>query len=321
MFHWYLHDNSIERNNYGGFEVTLPYVWQYNENFTHSLRFTNNTFRGNNQFSFVVDGHFANINMSENMFTENKCRTGLISFRGMEKYMKINSNTIERNSGSHMIEFRIESQSEILGLVPASFYENIVKRNNPQSYLSFKGLQQYYRSPSFVVGFRGIQDVKINNNLFGDNSLDYELIAGIRTAKLETFVDVSSNWWGSDDINIIKQKIFDFDDWNNHAIANFRPYLVEDKLNGSLSVSWDPPTIFDDNDIGGRIKEDLVLYARDEPYVVRRDITVMPDVTMTIAPGVVMEFEPNVGILVLGTLKVYCILLLPSGKHKKRMIQ
>lgn len=218
--------------------------------------------------------------------------------------MNINGNTIERNSGSHMVEFRIESQSEILGFVPAFFRGNVVQGNNQRNFISSKGLQQYYRSPSFVIGFHGIQDVRINYNLFGDNSLDYELIAGIRTAKLETYVDVSQNWWGSSDINVIKEKIFDFDDWNNHAIANFRPYLTEDKINGSLSVSWETPTVFDTNNIGGRIKNDLILYPRNEPYVIKRDITVMPEATLTIAPGVVMEFEPNVGILVLGTLKV-----------------
>ncbi|KAK6621229.1 hypothetical protein RUM43_011535 [Polyplax serrata] len=303
LFHWFLHDNSIERNINGGFEVTLPYVWQYNENFTHSLGFVNNTFRNNNQFSFVIDGHYANLTMTDNIFTENKCRTGLISFRGMEKFMNINGNTIERNSGSYMVEFRIESQSEILGFVPAAFRENVVKGNGRLSFAPTKGVQQYYRSPSFVIGFHGIQDVRINNNLFGGNSLDYELIAGIRTAKLETYVDVSQNWWGSSDINYIKDKIFDFDDWNNHAIANFRPYLIEDRMNGSLSVSWETPSVFDTSNIGGRIKTDMILYPREEPYLIRRDITIMPEATLTIAPGVVMEFEPNVGILVLGTLK------------------
>lgn len=284
--------------------MTLPYVWQYNENFTHTMRFTNNTFRGNSQFAFIIDGHFANINVTENLFQDNKCRTGLISFRGMEKQMKVNQNTIERNTGSYMVEFRAESQSEILGFVRASFRYNIVKRNNQNNFMSIKGFQQSYRLPSCVVGFHGIQEVKINYNLFGENTLDYELIAGIRTAKLATSVDVSENWWGSNDINIIKEKIFDFDDWNNHAIAVFKPYLIEDSFTGSLSVSWETPTLFDVHNIGGRIKENLVLYSRDQPYIIKRDVTVMPDVTLTIASGTILEFEPNVGILVLGTLRV-----------------
>ena len=42
--------------------------------------------------------------------------------------------------------------------------------------------------------------------------------------------------------------------------------------------------------------------ARPRPYVIRSDLTVMPEVTLTIEPGVELEFYPSVGILVLGTL-------------------
>ena len=38
------------------------------------------------------------------------------------------------------------------------------------------------------------------------------------------------------------------------------------------------------------------------PYVIRSDLTVMPGATLSIEPGVEMEFYPSVGILVLGTL-------------------
>jgi len=62
----------------------------------------------------------------------------------------------------------------------------------------------------------------VNRNLFGNNGLDYELVAGIRTAKLNTAINVMENWWGSGNVSDIKKRIFDFDDWNNHAIARFR---------------------------------------------------------------------------------------------------
>lgn len=45
------------------------------------------------------------------------------------------------------------------------------------------------------------------------------------------------------------------------------------------------------------------LFYRPEPYRVYSDITILPDAVMTIDPGVIMEFAPNVGILVLGTLR------------------
>lgn len=48
--------------------------------------------------------------------------------------------------------------------------------------------------------------------------------------------------------------------------------------------------------------ESLILPQRLEPYVILSDLTVMPDVTLTIDPGVTLEFGPRVGLLVLGTL-------------------
>lgn len=195
LFHWIMQDSTIERNRRGGFEVLLPDVWQYNENFTHTLYFCNNTWRNNEQFGFVVDGHYATLNISHNKFEGNQCKTGLISIQGMEKKMRINSNHIESNTGVYMVEFKADSQSEILGNVDARFYNNEVKRNN----YNLAGIRPRRTddSPSYVVGFHGIQKVQINRNLFGDNSLDYELLAGIRTAKINNEVDVTENWWGT----------------------------------------------------------------------------------------------------------------------------
>ncbi|XP_034949444.1 protein bark beetle isoform X2 [Chelonus insularis] len=302
LFHWVMKGNTIERNQKGGLDISLPYVWQYNENFTHSLHFINNTWRNNNLFGFVVDGHYASLNISYNTFDNNQCKTGLIAIKGMEKKMKINNNHIENNSGDFMVEFSVDSQSEILGEIPADFLLNEVKNNHNHSEMS-RGIYQMTNNPSYVVGFHGIQKVNINRNLFGNNFLDYELIAGIRTAKINNRINVQKNWWGTVDDVEIKKRIFDFDDWNNHAVANFRPYLMTDRFDASFSMSEEMGSTVDIDNLNGRITENLEIYPRSTPYVIKSDLTIMPDATVNIYPDVVMEFAPNVGILVLGTLK------------------
>ena len=301
LFHWILQDSTIERNHAGGFEVALPYVWQYNENFTHSLYFDNNTWQNNERFAFVVDGHFASLNMSNNQFDGNRCKKGLISIRGMEKKMKIEGNKITRNNGAFMVEFNADSQSEILGEVYARFFFNDIKQNSDG--LMNRGFHQMFNEPTYVVGFHGIQKVRVNRNLFGNNTLDYELLAGIKTAKINNEVDVTENWWGTYNDAQIRQRIFDFDDWNDHAVANFRPYLISDSFDSSISASWDQSSKIDLDNLGGRILETISIHARPNPYIIKSDITVMPDATLYIYPDVVMEFAPNVGILVLGTLR------------------
>ncbi|XP_017774038.1 PREDICTED: protein bark beetle isoform X2 [Nicrophorus vespilloides] len=300
LFHYILQDDTIERNKAGGFDINLPYVWNYNENFTHSVYFNNNTWKRNNKFSLNIDGHFALVNITKNKFVENLCKDGLISFKGMEKKMLIDYNEILGNNGKYMVEFKSESQSEILGDVPAKFMFNLLKENK---YINTLRTFQIYRDPTSVIHFNGIQKIKVNRNLFNNNFLNYLLVAGIKTAKLDNNLDVSENWWGTNDAVEIEKMIFDFDDWNNHAVALFRPYLMEEDFLASHSLEFVATKIPDLDNLGGRLEEDLFLPRREYPYKVLADLTVMPKATLTIAPGAILEFGPNVGILVLGTLK------------------
>ncbi|XP_072155093.1 protein bark beetle isoform X2 [Bemisia tabaci] len=292
LFHWFLHHNTIERNGYGGFEIELPYVWQYNENYTHSVRLENNTWRNNNKFSVLINGHYAETNLTNNIFLENHCLTGLVSISGMEKKLLIKHNTIERNVGTFMIEFKIDSQSEIMGQLPANFIFNVIRLNSPPT----------ADVPSSVIVFDGLQRVRVRRNLLSDNSLAYIVVAGVQTARINDELDMTENWWGTIDPVEIKHHIFDFDDWNDHAYVRFRPFLIENSHEGSLSVSWEQPAPVNLDNLSGRITKNLVLYPKGSPYVIESDITVMPDTELVIRPGVVMEFAPRVGILVLGTL-------------------
>lgn len=94
----------------------------------------------------------------------------------------------------------------------------------------------WFQSASSVIVFDGLQKVRVKRNLLSDNSLAYALVAGVRTARIDSTVDVMENWWGTTNEHEIISKIFDFDDWNDHAIANFKPFLIEDAFEGSLSV-------------------------------------------------------------------------------------
>jgi hypothetical protein len=331
LFHFVLQDTSIERNSAGGMDVTLPYVWQYNENFTHSIYFGNNTWSRNDKFGIVIDGHFAEVNISRNVFIDNHCDNGLIAVRGMEKKLKIEENKITQNTGQFMIEFNADSQSEILGEVFATFRYNEIRDNKvvqrslmPGSRSFFRGTRNNPIDPTCVIGFGGIQRVQIIRNLLNGNQQEYDLVAGVKAARLGNFIEATENWWGSRDPKFIRRRIFDFDDWNNHAEAIWKPFLIDDDVYGSLSASYKENVTVDIDNLGGRIYHDLTLRRRDNPYIIRRDITIMPDVTLNIGGGVEMEFAPNVGILVLGTLnarggKTSQIVMRPIIKQSEEM--
>ncbi|CAG9761945.1 unnamed protein product [Ceutorhynchus assimilis] len=302
LFHYILQDNTIERNKGDGFSIALPYVWDYNENFTHSVYMDNNTFVNNRNFAIDIDGHFAEVNITSNVFKENKCQNGLLTIKGMEKKLLIWNNKFLDNNCKYVVLFSCNSQSEIIGKIPAVFIYNELRNNKYIQLGRSFGVLQKLQDPRFVVGFRGIQKVNINRNIFAANALEYELLAGIKTAKINEYLNVRENWWGTSVENEIEAKIFDFDDWNDHAIATFRPYLLEEDFQSSHSLTFNTNTSMDVNNLKGRLYQDLVLTSRQEPYLIQSDLTVMPNVTLTIHPGVTMEFAPNIGILVLGTL-------------------
>ncbi|XP_037927279.1 protein bark beetle [Teleopsis dalmanni] len=313
LFHYVMQDTTIENNMNGGFDVALPYVWQYNENFTHSIYLGNCTWQQNRNFLTRVTGHYAIFNITSNTFVKNNCLRSLIATDGMEKRIKFNYNRIEDNRAKIVMEFKADSLSEILGDVPATIEYNTIKGNRIMSMNNnFKMLPirsrmskecTQCRLPLAVIHLDGIQTVQLYRNLLADNQMTYNLIAGVRSARLNNFVVATENWWGSSDIKMIESKIFDFDNWNDHADVIFQPFLIEDSFDASVSLiseKMDNRNL--DEFIGGRIINDLVLRKRPKPYHILSDITVLPGIILTIQHGVQLEFDPNVGILVLGTL-------------------
>lgn len=162
--------------------------------------------------------------------------------------------------------------------------------------------KKFTRNPTSVIVFNGIQKVRIARNIITDNELDYDLVAGIKSARIKNYLDATENWWGSISSEDIQKRIFDFDDWNNHAEVKYRPFLIEASVDGSVSLTGNENRPIDLNNLGGRLFENITIGRRQEPYIVKSDITVMPGATLTIQAGVTMEFSPNVGILVLGNL-------------------
>lgn len=206
---------------------------------------------------------------------------------------------------------RIPNDNDIINNYGITYHTNSRLRLHEQelrmSMLMMSGneRQQLYstvKDPTCVIGFIGVQKVRINRNLLINNAMNYDLKAGVKSARLNNYLDATENWWGSIDSEYILSRIFDFDDWNNNAEVIYRPYLLENNVHASMSVSFNETRPVNLERLGGRIFEDITLQRQSTPYFINSDITIMPGVTVRIGPDVVMEFAPNVGILVLGTL-------------------
>ena len=249
-----LDNTTITSNRRGGLDVSLPYVWRYNENFTHSFYLADSSFSGNRDFQAVVGGHFARLQILRNTFQDNICTGGLLAVRGMEKEMLISANSIRRNTGLFMVEIDVDSQSEILGHVTAELTRNEVRFNEQP----LTG-RSAHDAPSHVIAVRGVQRVNVTDNLLGRNQMDYELLAGTRSSSLATELVARRNWWGTRNPHEIRERIFDFDDWNSYAIARFSPYLSRDSLEAPEEHEFEQEHQPDLDNLGGRIGHNFTL--------------------------------------------------------------
>ncbi|XP_014664130.1 PREDICTED: uncharacterized protein LOC106806643 [Priapulus caudatus] len=306
IWHWELLYTSIIGNGAGGFDIWLPSTQRENRYhlYPHSVNITNCTIASNYDFKFRIAGHFGNITMFGNTFADNICHKGLILLDGCEKQLNITHNAIERNIGEYMFELYTYGQTELVGKVNATFEYNVIKDNEYEGYV-FE--EEMYGSPkSYVFSLRGAQRVNITHNIFRSNRLDYLVLAGVESSALDnSYVNLTFNWWDTSIQEVIRQRIFDFNDWNGYSIATYYPFLLQPDWDGPVSTE---PIIVDEFDFskpfGGKIDKVLQLYERSTPWVIGSDLTVMPNGTLVIDAGAELQFHPSVGILVMGNLYV-----------------
>ena len=298
---WRLSGSLFERNHDGGFVIELPKVnMMYTQLFNHSIDVNATVFQNNQNFAFRIDGFYCNSSIVSNTFQGNVCKLGCITIAGTEKDFDMSYNQIVENTGRYIVQFNMDSHTPFTRWVDSLVSYNIIKRNLK---LNENHPPTATSSPTtYAFGVLGLQNVTINRNLFG-NSLDFELLGGQSSSLLENYLDVTENYWGTVNQAEINALIFDFDDWNSYAIAEYFPFLTSNNYNGQPFVGNKILPILDlSKPIGGRITEDLHLMKRSTPYIVSRDLTIMNGVSLLIDAGVELQFYPNVGILVLGSL-------------------
>lgn len=295
---WEVAGNLFDYNKQGGFDIELPKVnLMYQELYNHSVDVNDTIFEFNEGFEFRIDGFYCNSSIYRNRFHANTCKIGCITISGTEKDLEIHDNEITENHGRYMLELYMTSHTPYTRWVDGTIMYNNFKRNSKPP-----GNTPSSSPRTYALGVKGLQNITITRNLFS-NSMDYEMLAGQESSALENYLDITENWWGTYNQPIIWQRIFDFDDWNNYAIAEYYPFLLGDRFDAPLSTGGkQTPELDPSKPLGGRIETPLTLYKRSEPYIVKSDLTVMPQANLLIEPGVELQFYPNVGILVLGSL-------------------
>ena len=208
--------------------------------------------------------------------------------------ISVSNNVFLNNIGNNIIYIYELTQlnAAVTSTFIHAFEENVFTNNKPV----MTGYR--YKEQQCTVTTR-VHNAMIHYNIFQNEEFQYELcLAAYGYFDIDDFVDANFNCWNTADSNKIADKIFDQNDWNDRPAVFYKLFEQCDEVFEPLVL-----TSADNMTLGGRVSEDLILTADNSPYFITSDMTILPNSTLTIEAGTELQFEPNVGILVLGRLE------------------
>lgn len=264
---------------------------------TQELIIDGNVFEGNYGRSvFVEEQSFfrAPAAIRNNVFKDNSNSNGsVLEIRRMENDVVILNNVFKFNEGLNVVLLHNEY---LVGAKSHMTFMNNSLLNNSNTWSSGCEVE--------ISGMKEYKVISIHHNRFNSQSFPKELCVNITANSHTSIVNVSLNFWGYDNENQIKERIYDAEDNYERALAVFIPFFgsMGELMQGSNQS--DGRETFAFRYLGGRISSSLNLWSKFSPYIVISDVTVLPDAELTIHPGVELQFGSGVGMLILGALFV-----------------
>ena len=264
---------------------------------TNKLIIDGNVFEGNYGRSVFVEEQSvfqAPATIQNNVFKDNINSNGsVLEIRRMENDVMILNNVFKFNEGLNVVLLHNEYHG---GAKRRMTFINNSLLNNSNTWPSGCEVE--------ISGVKEYKVISIHHNRFNSQSFSNELCVNVIANSHTSIVNASLNFWGYDDDNQIKERIYDAEDNYEKAKAVFIPFFgsTGELMRGSNQS--DGLETFATRYLGGRILSNLNLWSKFSPYIVISDVTVLPDAELTIHPGVVLQFGSGVGMLILGALSV-----------------
>ena len=242
------------------------------------------------------------ISITDNVFTKNDCEgKSVIEAQRIEKNSKFSNNTFVENMADSVVLIQV-----IHSITPSLQNAEFVISNNTLFDNSAHNSSRRSTDKDFcaviISGILYYKDVIFHYNKFNNSKYPRELCIRVSSISQHDVVNVTLNWWGTVIASAVRDRISDFDDNYDFAIANDWPFLL----------SSDDPTLISPTEhdfkhrghvLSGRLFESITLRASQSPYYVTADLTILENVSLSIEPGVTVEISPRVSILVAGELQ------------------
>ena len=240
------------------------------------------------------------ISITGNLFNENNCENNsVVEVLQSVENATLANNIFTRNMAKNVVYLQVthDINTAIQG-EKVAFNNNTLSNN-----FAYNSSHLSTADDSCVLVLAGIyKESGLSFNKFNNPSYTRELCVRFPATSWSDVVNVTHNWWGTVIGSEVRDRISDFDDNYDFAIANDWPFLL----------SGDDPTTttvirHDFNQHGkvlsGRLFDSITLKASESPYSVISDLTVLDNVTLTIEAGVTVKVSPGMSMLVAGALR------------------
>lgn len=248
-----------------------------------------NVFDGNNGRSvYVEDSLVTPVTVTNNVFRDNNCSDkGVVEIRRMDSEVTIANNVFTTNKGSFMVFLQCVFQ-----IKPGIVKQNLTFSNNTLVN-NTEVLSRLLACEFSISGLVEYKVIAINGNNFNSYKFSKELCVNILASSHRDSLDVTLNYWGYEKYIDIRKRIFDAEDNNEVMVALFIPFINK---KGTVEEGRNI------TDLGGRLSTTVKLRRRSTPYLITSDLVILPTASLTIEPGVEVQFGPGVSMLVLGSL-------------------
>ncbi|XP_078681771.1 protein bark beetle-like [Branchiostoma floridae x Branchiostoma belcheri] len=295
-------NSRIQGNRQGGVSVIIE---SYRHDGYPQITMTNNTVANNTRFALQATGKLANFEISSNSIIQTSCPyQPAVAFKGQPKYINFSSNKLIQNNARETLSVLFEDQSQTSEKVTVHISDNVFNDNfySPSETDGNFQYGQYIDLTSCTIEIGGLKEnYTVIRNLINDANMNHTLCSRVGTTHPDETIDAKYNWWGTMDEQEIRNRIVDYDDWNDRAPVDYFPYLTEPDVNSQPADPYVRNINITTDNIEGRLNGALHLTKSGSPYTIKKDLTILENASVTVEPGVQIRFHPCVGIFNLGS--------------------
>ena len=275
----------------GIIHLSIPYT-------RTDLIIEDNVFERNIGRTISADGSTP-LQMVANVFRDNNCSNkGIIDIRRMERDIKITHNVFNNNKGHYMILLQ-----SVHGIQYGMVVRNLTFENN--SFIDNKEVSLHVLHCEVnISGLLEYKAITINQNKFTSKGFSKELCVNVFAPSQARVLDASLNYWGCENVPAIRGRIYDRSTDYEMISVHFSPFInskgiIVDSKNQTEKNSSDRHPR---KDLGGYISNHVRLESNSTLYLASSNIIILSNASLTVTPGVEIQFGPSASIVVFGSL-------------------